>query len=212
MQNIQVHADQLQCKQLIVERVSLTVELLGKIISEYREKCHTVNRNFFNATLMLQSGIPGVVTNFGAGYISLKRTNGTVSAVGLNGAALNLDGPVNTPTSGIVVGSGTGSEDFEGNALTTQIVHGTTGTQLLHAAHAVPVQSYNAGALRWTITLKRSFTNSSGASIDVKETGMYGVIATFSIMLWRDLLAATQAVPNNAVMTVAYDITLTLPA
>ena len=161
---------------------------------------------------MMHSGIPGVTPNFGAGYISLKRTSGVVSAVALNNAALNLDGPVNTPTTGIVVGSGTGAEDFEGYALTTQILHGTTGTQLLHAAHEAPIRSYNAGALKWTITLKRSFTNSSGASIDVKETGIYGLIQSFSIMLWRDLLAATQAVPNNAVMTVAYDITLTLPA
>ena len=212
MQIIQAHINQLQCKQLAIERVSLTVESFGKIISEHHEKCHTVNRNFFNATLMLQSGIPGVVTNFGAGYISLKRTSGVVSSVGVNASALNLDGPVNNSAIGIVVGSGTGAEDFEGYALTTQIVHGTTGTQLLHAAHAAPVQNYNAGTLKWTITLKRSFTNTSGASIDIKETGIYGVISSFSIMLWRDLLAAPQAVPNNAVMTVAYDITLTLPA
>ena len=45
---------------------TLTVIKDGKIISKVTRECHTVNRNFWNAIMMSQSGVAGVVTNFGA--------------------------------------------------------------------------------------------------------------------------------------------------
>lgn len=200
------------CEAIRTRHVILTVAVAGKIISRTLLECHTTNRNFWNMVMMLQSGAPGVVTNFGAGYISLKKTNGAVSAIGPDVTTILLTGPVNDATKGIVVGGGVGAEDFEGYALTSLIPHGTAGTQLLYAANAASTQSYNAELLKWTITLKRSFTNSSGASIDVKEAAMYAYVYNINCMIWRDLLAATVAVANNAVLTVAYEITLTLPA
>lgn len=201
-----------QCGAIQARHVILTVTAAGKIISIFRHVCRTVNRNFWNAVLMSQSGAPGVATNFGAGYISLKQISGAVGAINADTAAINLTGPVGNASRGIVVGSGTGAENFEGYALSTLITHGTGAGQMSYAVNAASAQSYNAGLLKWTITITRSFTNTSGNPIDVKEIAMYGYVATNYVMLWRDLLGATVTVPNNAVLTVAYEITLTLPA
>ena len=183
-----------------------------RTIAAFDHQCHTVNRNWWNAVMMNLGSVAGVVTNFGAGYISLKQPTGTVGAIPEGACIMNLSGPVNTSARGIVVGTGTGAESFEGYALGTQCVHGTGANQLSHGLSPTIGQSYSSGPRTWTLTVARSFTNGSGSQIDVAEVAMYAYVYAWAAMVWRDLLGAVVPVPINAVLTVSYPMTLTLPA
>lgn len=198
-----------------VPMVHITIEVVkdGVVVSSHRQRSHTWNRNFWNANLIVFAGVAGVVTNFGAGYISLKRTTAAVDAVPPLTFILNPAGIINNSVYGIQVGSGVGAESFDGFVLSTLIAHGTAAGQLSYAAASSLVQSYVAGTKTWTITLKRVFSNTSGGSVDVKETAITFIDAYNAkhYMLCRDLLNSTVPVPNNQTITVAYDITLAFP-
>lgn len=194
--------------------ISLSVSKDGKPGPTICLRSHTWNRNFWNHMMMIFTGAAGVATNFGAGYISLKNTAAAVAAVNADIIQLRIAGHANNSTFGIVAGRGAGAEDFEGAALTTIITHGTGANQMSYAAHSANVQAYVAGTKTWTHTIKRILSNISGAQIDVTECALYyyNTGSSSYFMLNRDLLGAAVPVPNNQTLTIAYDITLTLPA
>lgn len=199
-----------------VPQVFLTVSVSkgGKVVSTHRQRARTWNRNYWNYLIACISGSPVVVTNFGAGYLSLKQLAGTVAAIPANAVYLIPDGAAGNSSRGIIAGRGAGAEDFEGYVLTTPIANGTGANQMTYAGHSALVQAYNAGTKLWTVTLKRVLTNTSGGAIDVTETGIsyyYTALGSY-VMFCRDLLAAAVNVPNNQTITIAYDITLTFPA
>lgn len=194
--------------------LSLVSEKGGDILEVYQDRSRTWNRNFWNCVLMLMASQPGVVTNFGAGYLSFKKTGGTVDAVNVSTFAPKLQAAVNDSTYGIQVGRGTGAESFEGYVLGTPVVNGTGTNQLVYGAMPNGTQNYNAGTKVWTITYARVFNNNSSAIIGLNEvaltyTGGFGAALT---MMNRDLLGATFNVAIGAQLTVTYTITLTFPA
>lgn len=88
-------------------------------------------------------------------------------------SVFRLDGPVGNNLYGIVVGTNAGStpEDNENYKLDTQILHGAGAGQLTHNActwDAPAIVGVNVECEG-----KRSFTNNSGATVTVKEVGVY---------------------------------------
>ena len=194
--------------------ITLEVSLDGKSISVHRQRSRTWNRNFWNAVICIVSGTPGVVTNFGAGYLSFKNTSAAVSALSAAQLSFAPAGAINNSLYGIQVGTGTAAESFEGYVINTLIAHGNGAGQLAYSAHSALVQGYVAGTKTWTVTIKRIFNNNSGGAIVVAETTLVynNVQISANYMLNRDLLASTQNVPNGAQCTVSYDVSLTFPA
>lgn len=158
-------------------------------------------------------------TTFGAGHLTAKQTNGTVlnsnaapssQLAHLAPSTLVGAGEVNY---GIVVGTGTGAEDFEGYALGAKVAHGTGTGQLSYAAMALNTPSYNAGTKAWTSILNRAINNNSGGTIVVGETGIIGTAygSNYYWMVERSLLPSTVSVLNGGQLTVTYTMTLIFP-
>lgn len=111
-------------------------------------------------------------------------------------------------TYGIVVGTGTTAESNTDYALATQIAHGTGSGQLDYGAHgftAPAVVGSNVG-----MVVSRTFYNGSGASITVREIGVYCLAATYKFCALRDVLITPEAVANTETLTVQYTFRTTV--
>ncbi len=187
------------------------------------EQSRSWTRNGYNymATQMLllvaDAGDTGVA--YGAGRMRGKQTNG--SAITNSTATW---GPFsttrakqigeNTASIGIVVGTGDTAASFEDYKLETIILNGSTSGKLAWDAAVPGTPAYNTETGKWTNTFYRDFTNNSGETITVKETGLYwnvnpgGVTACVE----RHVLASTVDVADGQTMRVTYTIELTFPA
>jgi hypothetical protein len=193
--------------------IKLEVEKGGRILDRYEERSRTWNRNFWNYGLVDLTNNPIVATNFGAGYLSQKRTDGTVTAVAQGPYNYTLQVGAGVATWGIQVGLGTAAESFEGYVLATPVAHGTGTNQLAFAAISANTQSYDSPSKTWTITLKRLMNNNSAAGIVITETALTHQDSNSRAFVFsRDLLGASVTVNVGAQLTVQYAITLTFPA
>jgi len=184
------------------------------LISHYEQRSRSWNRNFWNLILLIATRSSGVATNFGAGYLSVKSTDTTVSALADFQTWPRPAGDVNISTHGIQAGIGTAAESFEGYVLATLCANGTGANQLVYSAASALVQDYVAGTKTWTVTLKRLFNNNSAADILVTEIAITGIRVggTKYDMICRDLLAVPQNVAVGLQLTIQYPITLVFPA
>ncbi|MFC1874644.1 hypothetical protein ACFLY3_00595 [Chloroflexota bacterium] len=197
----------------------------GRVIKRQSQRCHSFGRNVYNYIFshLVARNCPDV--DFGAGHMSMRATSGTIRHANYGAgiiAQMNFEG--NGPNAGagvddrgILVGSGTNPESFEGYFLQTQIDNGTGAGQLSHVASETPVYSYDAGTKTWTAELKRYFNNNSGGSIGVNELALVyyleRVVGTADKVLWsRDRLSSTVTIPNTGQLRVTYTIRLAYPA
>jgi len=192
----------------------------GDIYLIQREKCNSWNRNFYNhlagQMLALSSNTGG--TTFGNGALPIKDTSNltwqssTVCAYATT--ASTIVGPQGAYY-GIVVGTGTGAESFDGYVLGTPIAHGNAATQLSYTAQTATSGSFDDGTNVWSASLVRVFNNNSGSTIAVSEVGLYRWITPASsersIMIDRTLLSSAVNVLNGYKLTVTYTITLQFP-
>lgn len=116
-------------------------------------------------------------------------------------------------TFGLMVGTGSTAVTMTDRALDTKIVHGTSSGQMEHGAstHSAPQQSGDDAS--WTQT--RVFTNSSGGSITVAETGIYCTTedtgnTNREFLLVRDVLGSSVAVADNQSISVTYTIKISV--
>ena len=211
----------------------------GGPVQSLRQRSHSFVRNAYNhllSQLAAKNGDGGAV--FGGGFINIKDTAGTVQTGGLpiltghdsnSSSTQSLDfassfsqGILTTAGAdfkGIVVGSGANPESFEGFALQSQILNGTTAGKLSYIQSEPVAVSYNAGTLTLTVTDSRFFNNNSGGNVDVNEVAIYLIgkagssgQSNVAWMAARDKLAATVTVPNTGQLKVTYTISLTYPA
>ena len=147
------------------------------------------------------------ITNFGEGYFTVKSTSGYAGSVYRN--ECNWTGTVNNHTYGIVIGTGTDAESYEGYALATQIETGTGAGQMEYQAMANATNEWDSDEI--TTTHSRYFNNNSGGAITVNEVGVYataGGMGTY--MLCRDKLASGVEVPDTGQLYVTYAVTFEL--
>lgn len=194
--------------------LAVIASLDGKETGRFEGRSKTWNRNFWNWAIGQIAAQPFVVTNFGAGYISLKRHNNNVAAVTATSPGLDPSGPAGNINYGLVPGRGGGAEDLEGYELTTPIAHGTGGNQLSFRVQAVPSQAYTSATRTWVMTLTRLFDNTSGATITITEVALKYIYSalTYYYMFSRDLLGTPVDVLNNGILTITQTMTLIFPA
>jgi hypothetical protein len=132
------------------------------------------------------------------------RTDGSSSSQGTNPVIYNIAGGYGTDTSGIVVGTSNLAYSIEQYKLDSKISHGNGSGQLLYGATSVDDVTSMTNGYRTFVT--RVFTNNSGASVIVKEVGIYGAIG---VMFARDVLTNPVEVQNLQSLTVRYCIYFT---
>lgn len=200
-----------------------------ELLNEYG-RSHTVNRNYYN--LMFCTGAaknPSDTANFGTSYLSVKDTGGTIRGDvddmlaydpsfdhdiryndSVGGGLLSNAAHIEK---GIVAGTSSAAEDFEGYALTTPIVNGSAAGQMDYSQSEL--HSVTNATLTLKDTLIRDLNNNSGGGITAEEVGIYtGVyIGTvlYEIMITRDLTAG-DVIADAAQYRISYEITLVYPS
>ena len=133
---------------------------------------------------------------------------GAVSRTVLSSAAIDTETVAGTSTEGLVVGTGTNAVALADTKLQTQIAHGVGSGQLDYGASVVNLPSSDATST--TLICTRVFANSSGASITIREIGIYSSMLItggidgnqVQICIVRDL--ATIALSNGDQLTLNY--------
>jgi hypothetical protein len=146
-------------------------------------------------------------------------TGGNARGVGLSVAytgTVTLGGcaPAGDTTAGIVLGSSDTPVSIGQYSLGALITHGTGSGQLTYGATNVESLSKDT---TWLFRVVRTFTNNSGASVTVREIGLYVRLGTISsspyytsVMLARDVPTSPISVPNGSTLTVRYIISHSL--
>jgi len=132
---------------------------------------------------------------------------------GFGSQGSRVTAPINNALYGIVVGIGTTPLSNTDYKLATQCGEGTGANQFVHGACTIYKDAQIIGSNVDTIIM-RSVTNLSGATITVKEAGLY--IAPYwnnsfrYFCAIRDLLVITVDVPDKCSLTVYYTIRTTV--
>jgi len=202
----------------------------GKIIKQHKQRSHSFVSNFL---ALLATGFatyyqynPGNVYGYWSkstteNYILYNPNSYVINAI------FDLNAGANDSAYGIVVGSGTATPTPNDYALGNQIVNGTGNGQLVYNAHTInpAPQSGSSAALQTQSTtpsvgllpvsgnttswqISRTFQNQSGASITVSEVGIYTNVVNYMVLIIHDLLSSPITIPNNAVLTIVYTISV----
>jgi len=201
----------------------------GKIIKVHKQKSHSFVMNFLAMLGSLMLKPYGTNNN----YYYFRITSGTWYSFDNNNTNVSniftmLDG-ANDSTYGIVVGTGTATPTPNDYNLGNKILNGKSSGQLVYGSHSLspaPGTSQlgpssttpTTGVLTpsgniTSFQVSRTFQNQSGASITVSEVGIisnsvgYGFV-TNPVLLIHDLLSSQITIPNNAVLTIVYTISV----
>lgn len=197
----------------------------GRLIQRHRQRSHSWVRNAYNAMFSNLAFKDMDDTTFGAGKLSWKLTNASVyyndwaagdfDRISTDGTTAGCRAAAGEDNWGILVGSGTDAESFEGYALQTQILDGTGAGQLSHVESEPHSITYTAGTKTLKNELARYFNNNSGDTISVNEIalvrGRWGNVVVY-LLHARDKLASTVNIPDTGQLKVTYTIQLVYPA
>lgn len=142
--------------------------------------------------------------------MNITDTGGTARSVGAHLNNFMVQTNANDSANGLVVGTGTVAVAITDTKLGTQITHGSTSGLLLYGAVTITAPATSGSTRSYTII--RTFTNNSGATITVKECGIYvmALAATYKFCAVRDLISGGQAVLNGQALTITYTIGVTV--
>jgi hypothetical protein len=193
----------------------------GKLI----EKGKLPAKSWVGNIVGLISGLISLWNSAGSSYYGtplsrtdLTDTGGTARGIGISsGTAVSVlmggCAPVGETTGGIVVGSSDLPVSIGQFTLQSLISHGTGSGQLQYGA--TTVESLNKNST-WYFRIIRTFTNGSGATVTVREIGLYirlGYASSpyyYSCMLARDVPTSAINVPNGSTLTLRYIISHSL--
>jgi hypothetical protein len=190
----------------------------GKLI----EKGKFPAKSWVGNIVGLLSAIISTWTSAGSGYYvvntrsDLTDIGGTARGVYLgSGSTATLGGcaQAGDTTGGIVVGSSDTPVSLSQYSLGALIPHGTGSGQLTYGATNVESLSKDT---TWLFRIVRTFSNNSGASVTVKEIGLYVRLGMgsspyyYSCMLARDVPTSPISVPNGSTLTIRYIISHSL--
>jgi hypothetical protein len=140
-------------------------------------------------------------------------TSGTTRPLGFGatgaGITFGACAPAGEITAGIVVGSSDTPVSIGQYALIGLIGHGTGSGQLQYQASTVEPLSKNT---TWLFRIIRTFTNGSGATVTVREIGLYVKIGSGgqTCMFARDVPTSPINISNGSTLTVRYIISHSL--
>lgn len=197
-----------------------------EVLNEYG-RSHTVNRNYYN--IMFCTGaakdLSDDTPDFGTTFLSTKNTSGTVrggplpvsyaenqsldTRTSLRGILAIAGGTDN----GIVAGTSSAAESFEGFELGTLIASGSGGGQMDYSQSGL--HAITNATLTLKDTLIRDLNNNSGSGITAEEVGIYTKIyvdgSNAIIMITRDLTGG-DVIADAAQYRITYEITLVYPS
>jgi hypothetical protein len=125
----------------------------------------------------------------------------------------NLNAPASDANYGIRVGSGSTSPTADDYNLANPIAHGTGSGQLVYGATTIETVVVE-GSSRTYFRIIRTFSNSSGATVTVREIGLSvkwsrPTVGYYYALLARDVLSSAVDVPDGATLTVRYILSTT---
>jgi hypothetical protein len=115
--------------------------------------------------------------------------------------------PAGNTSAGILVGASDAPVSLGQFNLQSLIAHGTGSGQLLYGATSVESLTIDG---TYYFRIVRTFTNNSGATITVREIGLFLKPLAQSFMFARDVLASPINVPNGSTLTLRYVISYSL--
>jgi hypothetical protein len=137
-------------------------------------------------------------------------TTGTARSFGINTGATGSFGgeaPAGDTSAGILVGTSDSPVSLAQYNLLGLITHGTGSGQLSYGATVVEDLTIDT---TYYFRIIRTFTNNSGASITVREIGLFLKLTTQSFMFARDVPTSPITIPNGSTLTVRYIISQSL--
>lgn len=191
----------------------------GNVTSDKMYKANSFNRNFYNYFCAWFMGITSDTAVFGEGYLNYKATTGTIYAAdkGYKYGFSSDQTPAGTPllaagTYGILCGIGNDAESFDGYKLSSIVTSGTTSGKMTYVTAVYESGIYDSATKKWITIYSRIFKNTSGASIAVTETGLYGKLdGSYVDMYERTLFPSAIEVPNGSQIEVTYTFEFVFP-
>jgi len=177
----------------------------GKLIKSIKGKSKSLLKNFM--TVLRATLYGNLMTET---ETILDRDNVSHTFPNLYSSAndhMSINAPSNDDNYGIVVGTGDTPVDVDDVDLESPISNGTGSGQLLYGDTTIEaVQTANSTS---SFRVIRSFSNSSGESITVKEIGIairhqHKDDGKIYILIVRDVLASPTSIPDGASFTVRY--------
>jgi len=163
----------------------------NKMISQIRTRTRSPVKQFLQILL----------GQFMAGNITVTDTVGTGRTAGET-SVMRILSAVNDDTYGIVIGTDATAVDITDYQLVAQIAHGAGAGQMIYQGSEIDLDVTVADP-DCTFDTWRNYNNNSGASITVKETGIYCLAATFFFGIVRDVPAEV-VVPDGGGCYVKY--------
>lgn len=127
------------------------------------------------------------------------RTTGALASA--NATIMTLNASTGVVTNGIIVGSNNTAVTATDYVVNTLIAHGSGAGQLLYGAQGAS-QGVQISGLNSSFILQRTFTNSSGANVTVREICIYVLCNTVSFCQYRDIVSPDDVIGNGQVYTV----------
>lgn len=183
----------------------------------YDGESHSWVKNYYQFILAQSSGIPTTATLYGTNAVNIDGNTSSTSITLHEGfyAPKGSWFATNNTSTGCEVGTGSGIESFTDYALGGICTNGTGAGQFQFSNGSQTFSTAtNGSVLRCKID--RTFTNNSGSTINVAESGIYGNLTWDTLnkgsyfMLNRDTFG-TIGVANGDALYVAYTIQQTMP-
>ncbi|RLE87271.1 MAG: hypothetical protein DRJ67_05130 [Thermoprotei archaeon] len=163
-------------------------------------EAHSFVENFFRIlrTMLTSLDEEVVATDGGSTSITDTQDLGSIRVTAVGG----------DDSYGIVVGSGTTPPTPGDYTLESKIPHGTGAGQLSYGETGVSAVSVKGNDIY--LYIDRTFTNLSGADIDISETGLIGWNTSADhVLLARDVFSPPLTVADGAAITIRYTIKAT---
>lgn len=182
----------------------------GKVLSDTGQKpSKSFLIQFLEFFRYLFDGLTGVATDVFEVEETIYNTGGSYQA----DTTFLINTGINDSDAGIVVGTGDTAETSTDHKLETQLTEGVGAGNITHGA--VVVETTEVVGTNVDLETKRSFPNNTGASITIKEAGVYTRIIRPSApnkfhCIIRDVLSPAIDVPDKCALTVYYTFRTTV--
>jgi membrane-bound metal-dependent hydrolase YbcI (DUF457 family) len=188
----------------------------GRIVKKHRQMSHSFLRQwlqFLRCQMSCVAGSGGLTINV-IDETGAARSYPHTWARYISEEALATNGGAGDTSQGIVVGTSNAPNTVNTYCLGAKISHGTGSGQLYYGTHTIDdIVNPSGNILLFRII--RTFSNSSGATITVKEVGLlvrtlcYNAVY-YSFLVARDVLSTPVDVPNGMTLTVRYILQITV--
>jgi hypothetical protein len=182
----------------------------GSIRERQVRKSESFVRGFFDLLLVQMLGVGEVIP------AEVRDTGNTIRLISISSQNFACNAPANNDAYGIVVGTGTNAPAVSDYALQTKIANGSGAGQLQYGGVAFGLPTSDSTTSHFTVT--RDFSNVSGATITVYETGLYvlgdlpepwqstrqSISVQYPIMTIRDVIGGGINILNGETLTINY--------